>query len=43
MRKIHQQSKQLRELQSWELKSVFGGSAGEGTGAPAAGEGTGVC
>jgi len=43
MRKIHRKVEKVRTLKAWELKVVTGGSAGEGTGAPSAGEGTGVC
>lgn len=42
MRKFNTKKAEVRELRGIELKVVFGGSAGEGTGAPSAGEGTGL-
>ena len=41
MSELKRNGTQFKPLNALEKKAVFGGSAGEGTGAPSAGEGTG--
>jgi hypothetical protein len=42
MQKSNRKEFELRELCAEELKAVVGGDVGNGTGKPAAGEGTGL-